>query len=203
MTDVAIIAGGGANIASLHFALERLGASSVLTTDHAVISAAPRVILPGVGAAEDAMQKLKSAGLDTLIPTLQQPLLGICLGMQLLFDASEEDDTPCLGIMAGTARLLEVAADQPVPHMGWNQVRKRAAPALLDGIADDTYFYFVHSYAVDIESATIGSSDYGREFTAVAAQDNFMGTQFHPERSGKNGAQILQNFLRMNTQANN
>jgi glutamine amidotransferase len=199
MPDVAIIAGGGANIASLHFALERLGASSVLTTDHAVIRSAPRVILPGVGAAEDAMQKLRDAELDTLIPTLQQPLLGICLGMQLLFDASEEDSTPCLAIMEGKARLFDAADDQPVPHMGWNQVQKHTEPALLDGIDDGAYFYFVHSYAVDLTPATIGSSDYGRPFTAVAAQDNFMGTQFHPERSGKNGAQLLQNFLALNT----
>jgi glutamine amidotransferase len=198
--DVAIIAAGGANIASLQFALERLGADSVLTTDHDVIRSAPRVILPGVGAADDAMQKLQDAGLDSLVPDLRQPLLGICLGMQLLFDASEEDDTPCLGIMAGKVRLFDAAKDRPVPHMGWNQVQKRGAPGLLNGIDDDAYFYFVHSYAVDVTSATIGTSDYGREFTAVAAQDNFMGTQFHPERSGKNGARLLSNFLAMDKQ---
>ncbi|HJP04650.1 MAG: imidazole glycerol phosphate synthase subunit HisH [Chromatiales bacterium] len=193
--DVAIIKGGGANIASLRFALERLGATSMLTTDAGQIRSAPRVILPGVGAAEDAMEKLHLAELDTVIPTLQQPLLGICLGMQLLFDGSEEDDTRCLGMIAGRARLFEASDDRPVPHMGWNSVQKDNAPALLEGIDNNAYFYFVHSYAVDVTPATIGTASYGRDFSAVVAQDNFMGTQFHPERSGKNGARLLQNFL--------
>ena len=195
MPQVTIIDGGGANIASLQFALTRLGAESELTTDPDKIRAAERVILPGVGAAADAMDKLRSAGLDEVIPGLEQPVLGICLGMQLLFESSEEEDTPCLRIIEGRARLLEVAEDRPVPHMGWNRVKKFANAHLLDDIPDDAYFYFVHSYAVDTVAATMGSTSYGRNFTSVVRMGNFMGTQFHPERSGKHGAQLLQNFL--------
>ena len=197
MGQVAIIDGGGANIASLTFALERLGAESVLTTDPAVIRAAERVILPGVGAALAAMDKLHAAGLVEVIPTLEQPLLGICLGMQLLFESSEEDDAECLGIIEGRARLFESAADRPVPHMGWNRTLQCTDSPLFDGIPDGSYFYFVHSYAVDVVDATIGKSDYGREFTAVVSKNNFMGAQFHPERSGQHGARLLQNFLQL------
>ncbi len=195
MPQVTIIDGGGANIASLQFALTRLGAESELTTDPDKIRAAERVILPGVGAAADAMDKLRSAGLDKVIPGLEQPVLGICLGMQLLFDSSEEEDTQCLKIIEGHAQLFEVAEDRPVPHMGWNRVKKSANAHLLDGIPDDAYFYFIHSYAVDTVAATMGSTSYGRNFTSVVQMENFMGTQFHPERSGKHGAQLLQNFL--------
>jgi glutamine amidotransferase len=195
MTDVAIIDGGGANIASLRFALQRLGADSELTTDPDTIRAAARVILPGVGAAADAMEKLRTAGLDKVIPALTQPLLGICLGMQLLFESSAEEDTTCLGITEGRARLFEVAEDQPVPHMGWNRVEQTRNTVLFDGIPDNSYFYFVHSYAVDVVATTAGCTNYGRNFTSVVRKGNFMGTQFHPERSGKHGAQLLQNFL--------
>jgi glutamine amidotransferase len=197
MTDVAIINAGGANIASLQFALERLGAHSELTTDKDTIRSAGRVILPGVGAAADAMQRLQTADLVDFIPTLEQPLLGICLGMQLLFDSSAEEDATCLGIMAGRAQLFEAAADRPVPHMGWNKVRQIGNSSLLNDIPDGAYFYFVHSYAVDVVATTIGAAGYGRDFTAVAAADNFMGTQFHPERSGQWGAQLLNNFLQL------
>lgn len=197
MQPVTIIDGSGANIASLRFALERLGASSELTADPEKIRTADRVILPGVGAADDAMRRLRIQGLDKLIPQLTRPLLGICLGMQLLFDASDEDSADCLGIIPGHASLFEVAPEQPVPHMGWNRVNKLTDAPLLDGIPDGTYFYFVHSYAVDVTQATIASTDYGRPFTAVAQQGNFMGAQFHPERSGEQGARLLQNFLQL------
>ena len=197
--EVAIIDGGGANIASLRFALERLNVNSVLTTDKAVIKDATRVILPGVGAAQDAMQKLRDADLDQLIPTLSQPLLGICLGMQLLFEGTEEDGADCLGIISGRARLFAAGEDRPVPHMGWNQVQKTAESALLDGIDNETYFYFVHSYAAELTPVTIGQTNYGHDFSSVVAQDNFMGTQFHPERSGKSGARLLNNFLGLAT----
>jgi glutamine amidotransferase len=195
MNRVAIIDSGGANIASLRFALERLGADSVLTTDADTIRNAERVILPGVGAAADAMNKLRTAGLDQLIPELQQPLLGICLGMQLLFESSEEENADCLGIIKGQARLFTVAEDQPVPHMGWNRVEQVGKTHLFDGIPDGAYFYFVHSYAVDMVEATAGCTHYGRTFTSVVHKGNFMGAQFHPERSGKYGARLLQNFL--------
>jgi glutamine amidotransferase len=195
MADVAIIDGGGANIASLRFALQRLGADSELTTDPATIRAATRVILPGVGAAADAMEKLSAAGLDKVIPALTQPLLGICLGMQLLFESSEEENATCLGIIEGRARLFEAAEDQPVPHMGWNRVEQTGNTVLFDGIPYGAYFYFVHSFAVDIVASTTGCTNYGRKFSSVVRNGNFMGTQFHPERSGKYGAQLLKNFL--------
>ncbi|MGI9291252.1 MAG: imidazole glycerol phosphate synthase subunit HisH [Gammaproteobacteria bacterium] len=197
MTDIAIIDGGGANIASLQFALKRLGADSVLTTDKDIIRSAQRVILPGVGAAADAMERLQRAELVDFIPTLTQPLLGICLGMQLLFESSEEDNANCLGILDGRARLFEVAEDQPVPHMGWNKVSFTGDSQLFTDIPDGSYFYFVHSYAVDVGAATTGVASYGRDFTAIAGRDNFMGAQFHPERSGRWGAQLLKNFLQL------
>jgi glutamine amidotransferase len=192
---VAIIDGGGANIASLRFALERLGRQSVLTTDAAIIRAASHVIMPGVGAARAAMDKLTAVGLDCLIPKLTQPVLGICLGMQLLFDASEEDDARCLGVIAGTAQRFKSAPDRPVPHMGWNQLRKTADAALLADVPEDAYCYFVHSYALPLGPTTIATSTYGWEFAAVARQANFLAVQFHPERSGIVGATMLRNFL--------
>jgi glutamine amidotransferase len=192
---VAIIDAGGANIASLKFALARLGWSGELTNDAEIISQATRVILPGVGAAEDAMNRLRHSGLLELIPGLTQPVLGICLGMQLLFEHSEEDDTECIGVIPGRARLLKSSPDRSVPHMGWNSICRTRDDGLLDGIPDGTYFYFVHSYAVDTTDDTLATADYGRNFAAIAQRGNFMATQFHPERSGNFGAQLLKNFL--------
>lgn len=194
-SDVAIVDGGGANIASLRFALERLGRGSVLTTDAATIRAASHVILPGVGAARPAMEKLAACGLDQLIPTLTQPVLGVCLGMQLLFDASEEDDVACLGVMRGTARRFQGVPDRPVPHMGWNQLERAQDTPLMSGIDDGAYCYFVHSYALPVGPATVVTSSYGWDFTAIARQGNFHAAQFHPERSGVVGAAVLRNFL--------
>jgi glutamine amidotransferase len=193
--EVIIIDGGGANIASLKLALQRLGYTGLLTSDAAMIRAASHVILPGVGAARAAMERLQSAGLDTVIPTLRQPVLGICLGLQLLFESSEEDDVECLGILPGRVRRFAPAPDRPIPHMGWNQIRRSRESPLLDGIPDDSYFYFVHSYAADLSEHTIATTDYGRPFTAIAGRDNFYAAQFHPERSGPLGARILENFL--------
>ncbi len=195
LPTVAIVDGTGSNIASLRFALERLGSDSVLTTDADVIRRATHVILPGVGSAASAMTALRAAGLDRLIPGLTQPVLGICLGMQLLFDASEEDDTRCLGIMAGSARRFVPAPGRPVPHMGWNQLRKTAELPLLAGVPDGASVYFVHSYALAVGAATGAIASYGVDFTAVAQERNFVATQFHPERSGETGSQILGNFL--------
>ncbi len=194
-STVAIIDGGGANIASLRFALERLGHASELTQDHDRIRRASHVILPGVGAARSAMDKLRSAGLDRLIPGLSQPVLGICLGMQLLCEGSEEDDTPCLGIVAGRATRFESVPERPVPHMGWNQLRLIGETPLLAGIQSGAYCYFVHSYAIPVGPATRAACDYGSDFTAVLSQGNFHGAQFHPERSGAIGARLLENFL--------
>jgi glutamine amidotransferase len=197
MTDrqVAIIDGGGANIASLKFALARLGWAGQLTTDAEIIRGASHVILPGVGAAEDAMNRLATANLIELIKDLRQPLLGICLGMQLLFERSEENDTACLGMLPGTARLFESSQDRSVPHMGWNPIRRTRESRLLDGIPDGAHFYFVHSYAVDVTEDTLAVTDHGHDFTAAAERNNLMATQFHPERSGAHGARLLQNFL--------
>lgn len=194
--NIAIIDGGGANIASLKFALARLGCDAELTVDAETIKAASHVILPGVGAAADSMRRLSQARLVDVIPELRQPFLGICLGLQLLFEASEEDDATCLGVFPGTARLFEPAPDSPVPHMGWNRIRRTRDSDLLDGIPDGAHFYFVHSYALDVTPDTLATADYGRDFTAVVERDNFAAAQFHPERSGEFGARLLENFLR-------
>jgi len=194
---VAVIDGSGANIASLRFALARLGCESTLTTDTRVISGAARVILPGVGAARDGMDRLARNGLDDCIRELRQPVLGICLGLQLLCEASDEDDTECLGIVPGIARRFAAAPGRPVPHMGWNRIYRTHDTPLLNGVDDGAHCYFVHSYALDIGDATVAKSDYGRDFSAVLRQNNFCATQFHPERSGKTGARILENFLAM------
>jgi len=191
-----IIDSGGANIASLRVALSRLGMDSVVTTDHGVIQRAPRVFLPGVGSAHDAMSRLRIAGLDRLIPTLKQPLLGICLGMQILFDRSDEGPANTLGAIPGSVDKLHSAPGLPVPHMGWNQLVQTKPDPLLDGVSALDYVYFVHSYAVPAGDFTVASTDYGSNFTAVARRDNFCGTQFHPERSGVVGARILANFLK-------
>ncbi|MDH3510318.1 MAG: imidazole glycerol phosphate synthase subunit HisH [Gammaproteobacteria bacterium] len=194
--SVAIIDGGGANIASLTFALARCGYEALLTVDPQVIAAAGHVILPGVGAAEDSMNRLRAADLLELIPGLRQPVLGICLGMQLFFDGSEENDTRCLGIFPGTAKMFEAGPDLPVPHMGWNQIERTRDSDLMQGIPDGSHFYFVHSYALDVRADTLACTEYGRKFTAIAERNNFAATQFHPERSGEFGARLLQNFLR-------
>lgn len=193
--EVVIVDGGGANIASLNLALQRLGYTGALSSDPATIRAASHVILPGVGAARAAMERLQKAGLDSLIPELRQPVLGICLGLQLLYESSDEDDVACLGILPGRVRRFSPAPGRPIPHMGWNQIRRRRESPLLDGIPEDSYFYFVHSYAADVSDHTIATTDYGWPFTAVAGRDNFYAAQFHPERSGPLGARILDNFL--------
>jgi len=190
-----IVANGGANIASLQFALQRLEAPSVVSADAAQIRAASHVILPGVGAAADAMSRLRGSRLDCLIPTLQQPVLGICLGMQLLYESSQEGEARCLGIIPGRAELLEHSADRPVPHMGWNTLEIRRPCALLEGLADGDYAYFVHSYALGVSAATVASSGYGAPFSACVQWRNFYGAQFHPERSAAVGARLLGNFL--------
>ena len=194
---IAIIDSGGANIASVRFALERLGVDSVLTADPAVISAAERVILPGVGAAPVAMAQLARAGLVECIRGLTQPVLGICLGMQLLFERSQEGDTPLLGLVGGTCGAFDPGMGLTVPHMGWNRLlpRGEGRHPLLSGVEDGAHVYFVHSYAAPVSADTVASCSYGVDFTALVARGNFMGAQFHPERSGPVGARILGNFL--------
>ena len=199
MTQLAILDSGGANIASVQYALERLGVAGTLTTDANLIRSADRVLLPGVGAARNAMQRLRKAGLVDVIRGLEQPVLGICLGMQLLFDGSEEEDVECLGIIPGTAMKLAVAENFPVPNMGWCPTRLTASHPLLAGLADGSYFYYVHSYALPVASSTLATASHSTEFTAIAGKNNFVAAQFHPERSSSNGARLLGNFLEINT----
>jgi glutamine amidotransferase len=195
--DTVIIDSGGANLASLQFAFERLGSQAQVTADPARIRSAARVILPGVGSAADAMARLRSKGLAELLPTLTQPVLGICLGMQLLFDASEEGDTDCLGIIPNTARRLQPSPGRPVPHMGWNQLSPVREDPLIEGIASRDYVYFVHSFAIPVAAVTLATTDYGEPLSAIVRHGNFWGTQFHPERSAGVGARVLANFLRL------
>ena len=190
-----IVASGGANLASLKFALQRLGIDAPVTENPDQIRNASHVLLPGVGAARDAMMRLDAAKLTALIPQLSQPVLGICLGMQLLFSGSDEDQAECLGIISGRARRFARDKKLPVPQMGWNQIRLGAASKLLNGLADGGYAYFIHSYALPEGDYTRATAEYGAPFSAIVAQDNFYGTQFHPERSAGLGARLLANFL--------
>ena len=194
---VVIIASGGANIASLQFSLERLGVRSTVSAEPACIEAASHVILPGVGAAADAMARLRANGLDRLIPTLRQPVLGICLGMQLLFETSDEGPTECLGVIPGRVSRLRAAPGRPVPHIGWNTLQMAADVPLLAGIRNGDYAYFVHGYAAGVGPHTQASTEYGAAFSACVRRGNFHGTQFHPERSATAGARLLQNFVEL------
>jgi len=195
--DAVIIDSGGANLASLQFAFERLGAKTHVTADAAEIRSAPRVILPGVGSAADAMARLRNNRVADLLPSLTQPVLGICLGMQLLFARSEEGETECLGILPDSVRRLQPKDGRPVPHMGWNQLAPLREDPLLDGIAVNDYVYFVHSFAAPVSDMTLASADYGTTLSAIVRRGNFWGTQFHPERSAHVGARVLANFLKL------
>ncbi|MDB6088041.1 MAG: hisH [Gammaproteobacteria bacterium] len=195
--ETVIIDSGGANLASLQFAFERLGARTHVSNDARTITSAARIILPGVGAAANAMQRLRNSGLAALLPSLTQPVLGICLGMQLLFQRSEEGSTDCLGILPETVRRLQPAPGLPVPHMGWNQLNLVRDDPLLEGIAPNDYVYFVHSYAVPVATMTLATADYGIAVSAMVRKGNFWGAQFHPERSAGTGARVLANFLRL------
>jgi imidazole glycerol-phosphate synthase subunit HisH len=190
-----IIDSGGANLASLQYALERLGVQAPVTSVPDEVTQATHVILPGVGSASDAMRRLKSSGIAAVLPRLEQPVLGICLGMQLLFARSEEGDTACLGVIPDSVRRLQPQAGHPVPHMGWNQLSIRKPDPLLERVPENEYVYFVHSYAAAVSADTVATASYGADVTAVVRRKNFCGTQFHPERSGAAGARILANFL--------
>ena len=192
---LAIVDSGGANIASVRFALERLGIQSELTADPAVIRSADRVILPGVGSASEGMKRLRERGLVDCVRGLTQPVLGVCLGMQLLFESSEEGAPEMLGIVPGEVKLLPDSPGTQVPHMGWNTILCGRKPPLLSGISADERFYFVHSYAAELNAFTVASCDHGTPFTAIVQRENFSGVQFHPERSGSAGAQLLKNFV--------
>jgi glutamine amidotransferase len=194
---LAIVDSGGANIASVRFALERLGVATELTADPAVIRSAERVILPGVGSAQEGMKRLHAKGLVDCVHGLKQPVLGICLGMQLLFESSAEGDTPSLGLIPGRVALLPESPGVTVPHMGWNTINLRKATPLLRGFDAATRFYFVHSFAGPVNEFTLAGCSHGTAFAAVVQRGNFYGVQFHPERSGPAGAQLLRNFLEL------
>ena len=194
---IAIIDSGGANIASVKFALERLGAESVLTDDIDIIRSAKKVLLPGVGAAPAAMKSLYNSGLVDCIQNLEQPVLGICLGMQLLFLRSAEGNTPLLGRFDANCTAFTPTKQRSVPHMGWNRLDFRQDHPLLAGVDNGAHVYFVHSYFAPVTPKTVAACQYGNNFTAIVGDKNFMGCQFHPERSGAVGARILQNFLEM------
>lgn len=195
---IAIIDSGGANIASIKFALKRCGADARLTAESAEIESADKVILPGVGMAAKAMSQLRQYGLVECIQKLRQPVLGVCLGMQLLFEHSSEGDTKMLGILSGNCRRFKAAPGRSVPHMGWNQIQATNngnRHPLLNDLPERAHVYFVHSYFAEMSADTIASCEYFEPFTAIAGNGNFMGCQFHPERSGSVGEQILRNFL--------
>ncbi|WP_369930406.1 imidazole glycerol phosphate synthase subunit HisH [Xanthomonas sp. NCPPB 2632] len=192
---VVLVDAGGTNIGSVRYALQRLGTDATLTSDADRIRAATHVILPGVGAAAPGMRMLREAGLVEVMRGLTQPVLGVCLGMQLLCARSEEGDTECLGVIPATVRRFDEQPGLRVPHMGWNTLRATGDHQLTDGLREGDSAYFVHSYAVPTGDYTLASSEHGMPFSAVVASGNFMGMQFHPERSAGVGAQLLRNFL--------
>lgn len=195
--SVVLVDAGGTNIGSVRYALQRLGVDAALTADAASIRAADKVILPGVGAAGPGMARLRELGLVELMRSLTQPVLGVCLGMQLLCEHSEEADVACLGVVPTTVRRFRERPGLRVPHMGWNRLRQRRQHPLLADSNDDDWAYFVHSYAVPISDYTLATADYDGEFSAVIANGNFHGMQFHPERSASVGARLLKNFLEL------
>ena len=190
--NLVIVDVGCGNIGSVGIAFERFGLAPVISGDAATIAGADKVILPGVGAAGYAMGEITRRGLVPVLCSLAQPVLGICLGMQLLFEHSEEEDTPGLGILAGRVRRLDPAPGRPVPHMGWSRLE------VVDdslGLRSGDYVYFAHSFACDPGPATVARADYGREIPAADRAGNWLGAQFHPERSGEAGARFLESFL--------
>jgi len=192
--SVAVVNSGGANISSVLHALRRLGAEPEFTADAKIINSADRVILPGVGAAGRAMEALNSSALADVIRKLTQPVLGICLGMQLLFDSSEEDNAQLLGLIPARLERLPEAEGLRIPHMGWNAVSNQRTDPLTRSL-DSKWFYFVHSYAAPLGQWTLSSSTHGKTFSAIVRKDNFYGAQFHPERSAAAGAELLRRFL--------
>ncbi len=194
---ITIIDSGGANIASVQFALQRLGVSARLSHDSELIKKSSHLILPGVGSAGAAMTRLREFGLVEVIPRLTQPLLGICLGMQLLFDFLEEDHCQGLGLISGKIKKITANQHCTVPHMGWNRLNFIKKSALMKNISDQAYAYFIHSYAAPLGHYTAASTAYDQSFSAVVQDRNFFGTQFHPERSAAVGSQLLKNFLEL------
>jgi glutamine amidotransferase len=194
---VALIDAGGANLGSVRYALERLDAEVRVVRDADALAGCGRVVLPGVGSAAPAMALMRERGLDNALRSLRVPLLGICLGMQLLFEQSEEGDAACLGLLPGRVRRLHPTTRTRVPHMGWNRLRHERASPLTMGIDDGGQAYFVHAYAAPVDAACLASCDHGGRFAAVVGNGAVWGVQFHPERSATTGARLLSNFLAM------
>ncbi len=199
--NVAIIKYNAGNVQSVLYALQRLGTMSSVTDDPDEIISADKVIFPGVGNAASAMNYLKEKKLDELIVSLRQPVLGICLGLQLLCNSSEEGNTKCLGIFDSVVKKFDDTVFQnknlvpyKIPHMGWNTIDHLSSP-LMNGISEDSFVYFVHSYYAQLSSETVATTDYINPFSAAMHKDNFYGVQFHTEKSGLTGEQILKNFL--------
>jgi len=197
--NLAIVKYNAGNIQSVLFALERLGLDAKVTDDFEELQRADKVIFPGVGAARSAMDSLKEKGLDAIIKQLKQPVLGICVGMQLLFEYSEENDTECLGIIPAKVKLFhseEISPDIPikVPQVGWNDIYNLKTELFKD-IPEHSYIYYVHSYYAEMNPYCIATSNYGLEYAGAVQKDNFYGVQFHTEKSAKVGEQILKNFL--------
>jgi glutamine amidotransferase len=202
--DLALIDAGGANLGSVRYALARLGVQPRLVRDADDLGAPARVILPGVGAAGAAMRLLHERGLVDALRASEAPLLGICLGMQLLFESSEEGEVACLGLIPGRVARMTGGPGLRVPHMGWNRLEFRSgspidgrSSVLLDGIDDGAHAYFVHGYAVPVLDCTIAASTHGQPFSAVVEQGRHYGMQFHPERSSQIGLRLLENFLKV------
>ncbi|MBY7666035.1 imidazole glycerol phosphate synthase subunit HisH [Vibrio anguillarum] len=203
---VVIIDTGCANVSSVKFAIERLGYPVTISKDPDVVLTADKLFLPGVGTASEAMKNLQQRDLITLVKQVEKPLLGICLGMQLLGQLSEEkgqqandqanDIVECLGLCDGEVRLMDTG-DLPLPHMGWNTVNAERGHPLFKGIEQGEYFYFVHSYAMPVDEYTIAECEYGKPFTAALQSGNYYGVQFHPERSSKAGSALIKNFLEL------
>lgn len=196
---VVIVDTACANLASVKFAVKRLGIDAEITDDKQKIVNADKVILPGVGTAEHAMKNIRAKQLDDTIKSLTQPVLGFCLGMQLMTERSEEstgEQVQCLGVVP--SQVLPLKSDGlRLPHMGWNTLTTVSDHPVFEGIEVGDYFYFVHSFAAPVNEYTVASCDYGSSFSAAIAKDNFIGCQFHPERSGAKGLQIIKNFIEM------
>lgn len=194
MPNLVLVDSGGSNLGSVQAALQRLGVDAPVTGDAERIRAASHVLLPGVGAAAVAMARLREQGLVEVIRELRQPVLGVCVGMQILFEHSEESDTPCLGVIPGSVRRLQAGPAVRVPHMGWNQLQQRVEHPLTQGL-HGAHAYFVHSFAAAVTESTLLSADHGQSFAALVVRGNYHGAQFHPERSANAGARLLENFL--------
>lgn len=192
--NTAIIKYNAGNIQSVLFAMERIGAPAVVTDNPRLIQEADKVIFPGVGEASSAMKYLRERGLDLVLKNLEQPVLGICLGMQLMCTHSEEGDTPCLDIF--DTKVMKFNQGLKTPQIGWNQARATDSP-LFEGLGTSPYFYFVHSYYAGVCDETAAVTDYGISFSSALQKNNFYGVQFHPEKSAEAGQRLLQNFLNL------